>query len=535
MAAFEFSKITTAIKSLISSRLFIIYLGLAVLLTAADGYFISSREISHSIRGLLLTAMLLPLTLTGIEQFYIVAAAAQMPNLLILLMLTMHYGVPQLFFTGLFGHIIVSAGIFAFYWQLSLSYISENQFAKLKSDLKENEDLSMQKLLYFSLLGCLRDKTKVLSQAYHVLENFFKAEKAVIYLADHEKNLLIPNFRPGTPPDNNFQPILVKPDFWRKHSYDPDKGMLSLIGGKTSLRTLKQLIPESSTDALAAMPLSAANIVTGLVVIFRQKEENKSYLDPAHFAAFAYVLGSAFENCQTNLMVRQLLDKAVQKTERVESALGKFVSGDVAKGIIDSQNHVALGGKKSRISVMIADLRGFTKLSGTIPIEGLVLLLNTWFERACTLISKNGGTIDKFMGDGILVLFGAPNQGVDDTIRSVYTAFRLQEEFARFMIPVKLPAGCSLGLGVSISTGEAVVGNFGSKNRMEYTAIGETVNLAARIEKVATSGEIIVDEATFKSLPPESFKFSIMSNVEIKGAATQNLYRLHSVVSNQEM
>jgi len=526
------TRLLAYLKNLTGSPHFLIFSAMALILAAVDTWFISSHTLAYGSRNLILTIMLLILCLKEIEHFFIVATALQLPNLLMLLFLSLHYQSPALFFSGLATHAVVSAIIFYFYWNLSQSYVSETRVSSLKANLKEADEQNLQKLLYFSLLGCLRDKNRVLAQAYHVLDNFFKAEKSVIYLADHEKNLLIPNFKPGTEPDKSFQPILVKPDFWRKHSYDPDKGMLSLIGGKASLHTLKSLIPESSIDAQAAMPLSADKIVTGLVVIFRQKEENKKNLDPAHFAAFAYVLGSAFENCQTSLICRQLLDKAVQKSEMVENALGRFVSGDVAKNIIDSQNQISLGGKKARISVMIADLRGFTRLSSTIPIEGVVTLLNTWFERACALIGKNGGHIDKFMGDGILVLFGAPKPGQNDTLRSVYTAFRLQEEFARFMIPVKLPAGCSLGLGISISTGEAVVGNFGSKNRMEYTAIGETVNLAARIEKLAESDEIIIDEATFKHLPADAFKYSVMSNVEIKGAATQNLYRLHAILNS---
>ncbi|KAF1080170.1 MAG: Adenylate cyclase [Candidatus Rifleibacterium amylolyticum] len=525
-------KLTDSIKSLVRSLHFGIFAGVAILLALTDAWFISSQTLAYGTRNLLLTIMLLILCLKEIEHFFIIAAAVQIPNLLLLLIFAVHFKSPGLFFGGMLGHVIISAIFFYFYWQLAQNYISESRVKSLKADLREADELYMQKLLYFSLLGCLRDKNRVLSQAYHVLEEFFKADKAIIYLADHEKNLLIPSFKPGTEPDRNFPPILVQPDFWRKHSYDPGKGMLSLIGGKTSLRTLKNMIPESSIDALAAMPLSADKIVTGLVVVFRQKEENRKYLDPAHFAAFAYVLGSAFENCQTNLICRQLLDKAVQKSEKVESALGKYVSGDVARNIIDNQANMALGGKKAKISVMMADLRGFTRLSGTIPIEGVVTLLNTWFERACTLIEKNGGHIDKFMGDGILVLFGAPKTGHDDTLRSVYTAFRLQEEFSRFMTLVKLPAGCSLGLSISISTGEAVVGNFGSKNRMEYTAIGETVNLAARIEKLAESNEIIVDETTFNQLPLDSFKFSMMPNVEIKGAATQNLYKLHALLKD---
>jgi len=525
-------KRTESVINLVKSLPFGIFAGLAILLAVTDIWFVSSQTMAYGTRNLLLTIMLLILCLKDIEHFFIVASAVQIPNLLLLLYLSLHFAAPGLFFSGLIGHILISAALFAFYLQLSQTHIPESRVSSMKTELKEADELNMQKLLYFSLLGCLRDKNRVLSQAYHVLEQFFKADKTIIYLADHEKNLLIPCFKPGTEPDKNFNPILVKPDFWRKHSYDPDKGMLSLIGSKPALRTLKTLIPESSMDAYAAMPLSADKIVTGLVVVFRIKDENKIYLEPAHFAAFAYVLGSAFENCQTNLICRQLLDKAVLKSEKVESALGKYISGDVARDIIDSQSQVALGGKKAKISVMIADLRGFTRLSSTIPIEGIVTLLNTWFERACSLISKNGGHIDKFMGDGILVLFGAPKSVHDDTLRSVYTAFRLQEEFARFMIPVKLPVGCSLGLGISITTGEAVVGNFGSRNRMEYTAIGETVNLAARIEKIAESDEIIVDEATFRSLPADSFKYSVIHNVELKGAATQDLYRLHSILKN---
>lgn len=524
----------TTLKNLVNSRVFKLFAILAILLALIDVYSVYNQTMPYLVRSVLLGTMLLALCLQAYEQFYLITLAVQLPNLILLLITSINAGVPQFFFTGLFNHLLISAIIFGFYWQLNNNFISESNFSKLKSDLKEHERLSMQKLLYFSLIGCLRDKARVLAQAYHILEIFFKAEKSVIYLADYQKNLLIPYFRLGTPTDNNFQPILVRPDFWKKHSYDSDKGMLSLITGKANLRTLRQLIPEASVDALAAMPLSAANIVTGLVVIFRQKEENRQFLDPAHFAAFAYVLGSAFENCHASKVCQDLLDQSVRKSERVENALGKFVSGDVARTIIDNQNQMSLGGKKLKISVMIADLRGFTKLSGTIPIEGLVLLLNTWFEQACTLISNNGGIIDKFMGDGIMVLFGAPNQGVDDAARSVYTAFRLQKEFTAFMRKVKLPPACPLGLGISVATGEAVVGNFGSQSRMEYTAIGETVNLAARLEKIAGSDEIIVDENTFKSLSPDSFNYTVLQNIEIKGAATQNLYNLHGIATTHK-
>jgi adenylate cyclase len=132
-----------------------------------------------------------------------------------------------------------------------------------------------------------------------------------------------------------------------------------------------------------------------------------------------------------------------------------------------------------------------------------------------------------------MVIFGAPIEKADDVLRSVYTAFRLQEKFTEFRKTIELPEGYDLGLGISISTGTAIVGNFGSSNRMEYTAIGETVNLAARLEKLAGAGEIVVNENTFSQIPQHKFRYETESNVPIKGIANQTVYRLKEVLRSQ--
>jgi class 3 adenylate cyclase len=129
-----------------------------------------------------------------------------------------------------------------------------------------------------------------------------------------------------------------------------------------------------------------------------------------------------------------------------------------------------------------------------------------------------------------MVIFGAPIEKPDDVLRCIYTAFRLQLKFAEFRKVIELPAGHELGLGISVSTGTAIVGNFGSSNRMEYTAIGETVNLASRLEKMAGPGQIVVDAITFSELPQERFNYDVETNVAIKGLANQTIYRLKEVL-----
>lgn len=174
----------------------------------------------------------------------------------------------------------------------------------------------------------------------------------------------------------------------------------------------------------------------------------------------------------------------------------------------------------------MADLRGFTSLSADLPLEITCRFLNDWFTQATRVIFQAGGTLDKFLGDGIMVLFGAPLTGKDDAQRAVDTARKLQALFATFVRPHDAAlGGHPIGLGIGIATGDAVVGNFGAADRMEYTAIGSPVNLAARLEKLAGPGQIVLDAATFAHLQPET-GHEVLEQVPIKGQAPQTIYRL---------
>ena len=150
------------------------------------------------------------------------------------------------------------------------------------------------------------------------------------------------------------------------------------------------------------------------------------------------------------------------------------------------------------VTVLMADLRGFTSISESYPIGTVLELLNRYLARMCEIAIHNGGTIDKFMGDSIMVLFGAPQQGDDDARHAVTCATQMQiamDEVNREHASRKLP---ELYMGIGINTGRVMAGLLGSELHSEYTVIGDEVNFASRIETFSLRGQVLVSDSTFE-------------------------------------
>lgn len=503
------------------------------MLGVVDAFFlIRYGTINWALHTLLSASVLLIGAVVIEENFLIKALILSFPNLAIDFVLSLATSSYVQMVWTLIMQVIIVFLVFLYHQKFIEAFIPVGTFNKIKQELKENRHEALQRLLLFSLVGCMKEKKRVIAQAYHVLEDLFKVDRAVIFLADYGKNMLVPCEQEGLAVKIAINPILVSTEFWSKYACEPEKGVLNVISGRSNLQSLRQLIPGADLEALAVMPLSAEGRVIGLVAVTRQKPENQAYLEPELFITFAYVLASAIDNCSIHEMRITQLDSAQKKAQQIEKSFGKYVSPAIVKELVADENLAVLGGKKRKVAIMMVDLRGFTALTRVMRIEYLVQMLNSWFEEASSLILKNHGTIDKYMGDGIMVIFGAPVAKADDLLRAVYTAFRLQDKFYLFQKNIEIPAEHHLGLGVAITSGEAVVGNFGSSHRMEYTAIGEVVNLAARLEKFAAPGEIVVDQATFAQLPPDKFTYSVEKNLKVKGTADQTIYRLTEIVQD---
>jgi adenylate cyclase len=184
------------------------------------------------------------------------------------------------------------------------------------------------------------------------------------------------------------------------------------------------------------------------------------------------------------------------RNEFIRKTFGRYLSDDVVDSILDEPGGLELGGELRTISVVMADLRGFSTAASALPPGEVLRVINNFLSVMTEVIFQYEGTIDEVLGDGVLVLFGAPIARDDDAQRAVACAVAMQnamETVNARNAELGLP---QLEMGIGIHTGEAVVGNLGSDKRAKYGVVGTVVNLAARIESLTVGGQILVSEDT---------------------------------------
>lgn len=197
--------------------------------------------------------------------------------------------------------------------------------------------------------------------------------------------------------------------------------------------------------------------------------------------------------CKTYYQVRQ-------EQEKLRSVLHKYVSPEVARLITRSDYEKTMAGEKRVITIVFADIRGFTQMSERMDPWAMSELLNKYFNRMTEIIFRNGGTIDKFMGDAIMILFGAPLAQKNAAFRAVKTAHEMREELKILRRNWEEAKEQAFHIGIGINTGEVFVGNLGSDNHKEYTALGDAVNTAARLENKALPDQILFSESVWNEV-----------------------------------
>jgi adenylate cyclase len=182
----------------------------------------------------------------------------------------------------------------------------------------------------------------------------------------------------------------------------------------------------------------------------------------------------------------------------LRQVFGRYLTDEVVANLLESPERLMLGGERRKITILTSDLRGFTATSERLSPEEVISILNRYLRYMADVISKYQGTIDEFMGDGILVLFGAPTRREDDAARAIACACAMQLAMRQVNEKMKELGFPQLEMGIGINTGIVVVGNIGSEKRTKYGIVGSQVNLTYRIESNTTGGQILISEQTFK-------------------------------------
>jgi adenylate cyclase len=191
--------------------------------------------------------------------------------------------------------------------------------------------------------------------------------------------------------------------------------------------------------------------------------------------------------------------KRLAREEVARANYSRFMPEYVVKQLLERPDSFKLGGTNQTITVLFADIRGFTAISETENPEKLVGLLNRYFSAMSEIIFAHGGTLDKYIGDGLMAIFGAPTASQEDADNAIQTAIEMQKRVQILNKELKIEGFKAIEIGIGLHTGVATVGYIGSDQRSEYTAIGDTVNLASRLESCAEGGQILISEATAKA------------------------------------
>lgn len=184
----------------------------------------------------------------------------------------------------------------------------------------------------------------------------------------------------------------------------------------------------------------------------------------------------------------------------IENAFGRYVSDEVVSSLIASPERLRLGGEKRKATIVMSDLRGFTALAEKLSPEEVVTIVNRYLGIMVDVVLRFQGTINEFIGDAILVLFGVPMARDDDAQRAVACAIAMQQAIETVNTQNRRDGLPAVEMGIGVHTGEVVVGNIGSQRRMKYGVVGSAANFTSRVESYTVGGQILISEATWREV-----------------------------------
>ncbi len=237
-------------------------------------------------------------------------------------------------------------------------------------------------------------------------------------------------------------------------------------------------------------------------------KSNSLFIDPI-YPVFALYLSFL-----VNIAIKTFYE--TKQKNYITKQFGRYISPDLVKEIASSGQEIQLGGMNKELSLLFLDVRGFTTLSEQLKPEEVVGFLNLMFNLITEKALENQGTIDKFIGDAAMILFNAPLDVLHHEYCAVKTAYDIQKGMEAVRQDILEKYGVTISVGIGIHTGEVVVGNIGSYLRVDYTAIGDNVNTAARIESQTTANQILVSEVTYERTK-EYFEFNFAGERMMKG------------------
>lgn len=329
---------------------------------------------------------------------------------------------------------------------------------------------------------------KILDAAFQLLQ----ADRGVILLYDENRQLVPRCVRTRAGNQDPSEEVLISSTIVEQVLRDKAAVLSSDATVDSRFQGAHSIIMQGIRSSMA-VPLLHSNEVFGIMMLDSQIATNA--FTEKDLQLFQNVANQAAVTIQNSLFAAKLEKEAVTR-ERFQ----RLLSPAIAQQVIEGKVEVKKGGEARMTTVLFSDIRGFTAMSEQHEAQFVVDMLNEYFERMVEVIFKYEGTLDKFVGDEIMALFGAPVSHPDDALRAVRTALEMKQVLAQFNSERVAAGHPPIEIGIGINTGECVAGYLGSSKALEYTVIGDAVNTGARLCSIAKGGEIIISENTYRAV-----------------------------------
>ena len=414
--------------------------------------------------------------------------------------------------------------------ELLVSSEDKNEEKRGKSDfaLKKERFNSQEYLAELArnnkVLFVLYEISRHLNQIHDFNELLRKIMDLIFMVIDADYGFLV---LAGGPNGDNLIPVVVK------HKTEPGKSKREIkasrtlidkvINGKVALLTSNAMTDSRLDGAKSVMiqqirsaicvPLWREDKIIGVIQLDSVRIDNQFNQNDLELLK---AIGS-----QAAMVIEQsALNERIREEERLRNRLQRFHSPQVIEMILKGGEETIddiMESKELIATILFADIVGFTRLSETMPPREINIILNRYFSRMTDIVFRYGGTLDKYIGDGLMAVFGAPMEKEDDAERAVRTALEIRRQLTAMMKTTS--ADRRFDIRVGLNTGRVVAGNIGSPKRMEYTVIGDPVNVASRLESIAKPNQIVIGEETF-GLVKNKFKIQEVGTRKVKGKSS---------------
>ncbi len=406
----------------------------------------------------------------------------------------------------------------------------KNEEKRGKSDfaLKKERSNSQEYLAELArnnkVLFVLYEISRHLNQIHDFNELLRKIMDLILMVIDADYGFLV---LAGGSDGDNLIPVVVKHKTEHGQSKREIKASRTLIdkviNGKVALLTSNAMTDSRLDGAKSVMiqqirsaicvPLWREDKIIGVIQLDSVRIDNQFNQDDLELLK---AIGS-----QAAMVIEQsALNERIREEERMRNRLERFHSPQVIEMILKGGEETIddiMESKELIATILFADIVGFTRLSETMPPSEINIILNRYFSRMTDIVFSHGGTLDKYIGDGLMAVFGAPMEKEDDAERAVRTALEIRRQLTAMMKTTS--ADKRFDIRVGLNTGRVVAGNIGSPKRMEYTVIGDPVNVASRLETMAKPNQIIIGEETF-GLVKNKFKIREIGTRKVKGKSS---------------